>query len=103
MAKSPAASLNIHLTPKTNIDIPAVVRCEIEGQACIYTCVALVNYIRTSNVTDDVIAKPTLEIGSSQKFLNPTAVQIAEALRHMALQCGDVFSKQRTKSRFVEG
>lgn len=49
-----------------------------------------------------MIAKASSEIESFKKYDNQTAIQFTEAMKYTALGCGDVSSRQCTRSIFVE-
>lgn len=101
MAKSPAASITICLTPTNNYDAPLLVPRKIDGQERIYTSIETVSYLPISYAIDVVIAKAALEIELFRKYSAQTAVQLPEALKDKGLRRGDVSHKQHTKSNFL--
>lgn len=101
-AKSPSASLIICLTPRKVVGAPATIHRGIEEQERIYTLEQMVSYLVKAYAAEDVIETAASEIESFKKLPNYASVKFAKALRHKALQCGDAFSEQRTRSIFME-
>lgn len=66
MSKSPAAWLNIRLTPKSDEDAPSL-REQGQDQERLYTYVKAINYLLQSYQTDDVIAEAS-EIEALKKL-----------------------------------
>lgn len=68
MAKPSQAFLTIFLTLMKDFDAPPIVCQRIEGQERIYSYVEAADYLLNLYATDDVIAKPALQIGSLKTF-----------------------------------
>lgn len=77
MAESPAASVNIHLTSRKNVDASAIISRKIERQERICSYIEIVIYPRDAFPTGNVIVKEVLEIELFKMYSNQTAVQFA--------------------------
>lgn len=80
-----------------DIDVPALVPREIEGQECICTYKEAVNYLLNSCATEKVISKATSKIESLMKFPNQTTIQFAKTLEGKALLCGPFSPNNKPK------
>lgn len=89
MDEYPAASLTVCVTPRIDVDAPAIVHREVEGYVRIYAQVEAVNYLLNSYATDDVIKKAASDIELFKKVFIQTSIQFLEALKNEALRIGD--------------
>lgn len=102
MSTSLAAFLTVRLTPRKDREDKFIGRHGVAGQEINYGYPEAVDYLLNAYATDDIVEKVATKLEAYKQRFKQPALTIQNALNDNALACGDVISKQRTMSIFVD-